>query len=136
MPESKNWKKNWQKNVSGGRLQRTIPTVRCGSMKLQRRNMCFPESSGGNGAQPIWSSKIIRSRCTKSKENQRYIFNDQPEDCTNGIMFFSFLHIYIMFSHLPMPLPFQLSLPVFPLLILRVLPCRIHPHSQHHGRYI
>ena len=64
MPESKNWKKNWQKNVSGGRLQRTIPTVRCGSMKLQRKNMCFPESSGGNGAQPIWSSKIIRSRCT------------------------------------------------------------------------
>ena len=53
-----------------------------------------------------------------------------------SIVFFSFLHIYIMFSHLPMPLPFQLSLPVFPLLILRVLPCRIHPHSQHHGRYI
>ena len=36
MPESKNWKKNWQKNVSGGRLQRTIPTVRCGICAFQK----------------------------------------------------------------------------------------------------
>ena len=64
MPESKNWKENWQKNVSGGRLPRTIPTVRCGSMKLQQKDMCFRENSGENGAQQIWSSKIIRSRCT------------------------------------------------------------------------
>ena len=46
MPESKNWKENWQKNVSGGRLPRTIPTVRCGSMKLQQKDMCFRENSG------------------------------------------------------------------------------------------
>ena len=77
-----------------------------------------------------------RNNCTKSKEDQRYIFNDQPEDCTNGIMFFSFLHIYIMFFHRPMPLPFRLSLPVFLLLILHVLLYRTHPHSQHHGRCI
>lgn len=44
MPESKNWKKNWQKNVSGGRLQRTIPTVRCGSMKLQRKICAFQKA--------------------------------------------------------------------------------------------
>ena len=63
MPESKNWKKNWQKNVSGGRLPRTIPTVRCGSMKLLQKNMCFPESLEESGIPPTWSSKTIRNRC-------------------------------------------------------------------------
>ena len=63
MPESKNWKENWQKNVSGGRLPRTIPTVRCGSMKLLQKNMCFPESLEESGIPPTWSSKTIRNRC-------------------------------------------------------------------------
>lgn len=44
MPESKNWKKNWQKNVSGGRLPRTIPTVRCGSMKLLQKICAFQKA--------------------------------------------------------------------------------------------